>query len=125
MVKRFKNFILFIKSQKYFKFIFAFYVLFPLSIAILLIIGCLGKPLFTGNLEKTALLNSIWAFSLCVLLVLSIFFASAVLVFLEFENEFKNRLLSGENMKSIRKDMDLDFEIASIWQKELENENNT
>lgn len=125
MVKRFKNFILFTKSQKYFKFIFAFYVLLPLLIAILLIIGCLGKPLFTGNLEKTALLNSIWAFSCCVLLVFSIFFASAVLVFLEFENEFKNRLLNGENMKSVRKDMDLDFEIASIWQKELDNENNT
>lgn len=121
MVKRFKNFILFIKSQKYFKFIFAFYVLFPLSIAILLIIGSLG----TGNLEKTSLLNSIWAFSCCVLLVFSIFFASAVLVFLKFEKEFKNRLLSGENMKSVREDMDLDFEIANIWQKELENENNT
>lgn len=121
MVKRFKNFILFIKSQKYFKFIFAFYVLLPLSIAILLIIGSLG----TGNLEKTSLLNSIWAFSCCVLLVFSLFFASAVFVFLEFEKEFKNRLLSGENMKSVREDMDLDFEIANIWQKELENENNT
>lgn len=116
MVKRFKNFILFTKSQKYFNFIFAFYVLLPLSIAILLVID---------NLGKTSLLNIIWAFSSSALLVFSIFFASAVLVFLKFENDFKNRLLRGENMKSIRKDMNLDFEIASIWQKELENENNT